>query len=78
MLQFFDKLILTPFTKDFINESFGLLHTRTKTCKINHLKLYYYYKLVTKFHSDLNIDNLYVTKSESKTHGYNIISFYLI
>ena len=46
-----------------------------ETCKVSHLKLYYHYKLETKFYSDINIDKLLATKSESKKLCYKVMLF---
>ena len=65
MLQFFDKFIQALFAKNFINDFLVFAYSQ-KNLQINHPKLYYHNKLVTKFYSDVNIDNLLATNSESK------------
>ena len=69
--NFLNKFIQAQFAKDSIIDSWSL-HNRKKTCEISHLKLYHHNKLVTKFYSDVNIDNLKAAKSKSKKYGCNI------
>ena len=71
MLHFLNKFIQAQFAKDSIIDSWSL-HNRKKTCEISHLKLYHHNKLVTKFYSDVDIDNLKAAKSKSKKYGCNI------